>query len=317
MIEHLEARRLLSAVYYDADSHSIKVHGTEGNDTISLIRRGERILVQLNDRRRWFDLTKVQFADIDAFGGDDSVDAQYVPFRVFVFGRAGRDTLIGGWGDDLLDGGDNADRIIGNHGDDNITGGGGRDRLIGNRGRDTLQGDGGDDQISAGSGDDYITGSVGNDLIDGGDGADALYHYPSQGSPRSIEEHLFAPGEIPAVFVSASIDRNGIVSATVWTQFGGGQSVTFGDQIVRDGDTFIATVNGFDPDPGGLHTANLLYSDHTYVLGKLADGFYNVTAKSDSAVRAAATIHVVDGKLLNTPASDGAPWLGRVSVASG
>src|SRR5690242_4292309 len=85
MIEHLEARRLLAAVYYDPNGHVIEVHGTEGNDTISLIRRGDRVLVQLNDRRRWFNLADVQLAEIDAFGGNDLVDATYVPFGVFAF----------------------------------------------------------------------------------------------------------------------------------------------------------------------------------------------------------------------------------------
>src|SRR5439155_13341670 len=165
MVELLEARALLAAgtgaIFYDADSRSIEIHGTRGNDSISIVRRDQRVLVQLNGRRRWFDAADVQLADIDAFAGDDFVDAQYVPFRVFAFGRAGRDTLVGGWGGDLLDGGDNADRIIGNHGDDSIYGGAGRDRLIGNRGRDTIEGAGGDDQISAGSGDDNLICHVG------------------------------------------------------------------------------------------------------------------------------------------------------------
>ncbi len=52
MIERLEDRRLLSAVFFDADSGSIKIRGTQQLDQISLIRRGDRVLVQINDLRR-------------------------------------------------------------------------------------------------------------------------------------------------------------------------------------------------------------------------------------------------------------------------
>ena len=64
--------------------------------------------------------------------------AEHVPFRVDAYGRGGFDTLIGGAGDDYLDGGDNGDRVVGNGGDDNLMGGVGRDRIIGGRGNDGL-----------------------------------------------------------------------------------------------------------------------------------------------------------------------------------
>ncbi|MEA2736388.1 MAG: hypothetical protein QOE14_2839, partial [Humisphaera sp.] len=174
MIERLEDRRLLAAVFYDDDSQSIKVRGSAGDDQITVIRRGDRVLVQLNDRRRWFDLAKVKWLDVWGAGGNDFVSAEYTPFRARLAGGDGRDTLIAGWGDDYLDGGDNADRLIGNAGDDELRGHVGADRLIGGIGRDTIHGYEGHDWISGGGGDDYLISGIGNDRIDGGAGADTV-----------------------------------------------------------------------------------------------------------------------------------------------
>ena len=73
---------------------------------------------------------------------------------MFLIGKAVRDVLKGGAGDDTL---------YGFGGDDSLSGGGGSDVLAGHEGNDTLNG---------GTGDDYLLGGLGNDVIDGGAGVD-------------------------------------------------------------------------------------------------------------------------------------------------
>ena len=119
----------------------------------------------------------------------------------------GNDTLEGGLGDDLIDGGGGSDtasyehasgavtvglnatggfasgadgndslvsieNVTGSAFNDFLTGNGGANVLTGGDGHDTLRGNGGDDSLYGGLGDDFLYGNAGNDLIDGGDGFD-------------------------------------------------------------------------------------------------------------------------------------------------
>ena len=52
-------------------------------------------------------------------------------------GLGGADTLIGGSGDDLIEGGTGADQLIGGAGNDVLVGGPGADQLFGGAGTDT------------------------------------------------------------------------------------------------------------------------------------------------------------------------------------
>lgn len=72
------------------------------------------------------------------------------------FTHVDRFSIIGGAGDDDLNGGQLADEL---------SGGRGEDRIIGNSGDDTLRG---------GAGDDILTGGLGNDWLDGGAGHDIV-----------------------------------------------------------------------------------------------------------------------------------------------
>ncbi|MDK2127224.1 calcium-binding protein, partial [Parachitinimonas caeni] len=72
---------------------------------------------------------------------------------------AGNDRLIGGNGNDSLNGGAADDRLEGGNGADTLRGGAGNDQLIGGRGDDTYV-------IAAGEGQDVIDNSGGgNDVI--------------------------------------------------------------------------------------------------------------------------------------------------------
>lgn len=72
----------------------------------------------------------------------------------FLIGKAGKDVLKGGAGDDIL---------YGLGGNDSLWGGSGDDVLAGHEGNDTLSG---------GLGEDYLLGGIGNDQLDGGAGMD-------------------------------------------------------------------------------------------------------------------------------------------------
>jgi hypothetical protein len=121
-----------------------------------------------------------------ARAGDDSVRAgpetidtatpQFFPFNIpmQVDGDEGNDTISGGWGSDILNGGDDDDEIAGAVGDDVINGGGGNDTLRGNDGADAIVGRDGADSINGGPGNDTVVGDDGADQLFGGTGADTF-----------------------------------------------------------------------------------------------------------------------------------------------
>ncbi|WGR60055.1 calcium-binding protein [Paracoccus ferrooxidans] len=100
-----------------------------------------------------------------------------------VFGHAGNDLLLGGPGDDNLQGGAGndtlraeagADTLMGHEGNDLLFGGDGNDSLVGGPGDDTLWGQVGNDLLYGDDGNDLLWGGNDDDLIYGGDGNDTL-----------------------------------------------------------------------------------------------------------------------------------------------
>ena len=100
---------------------------------------------------------------LQGHGGNDLAD-----------GGAGNDTISGGGGDDILIGGTGGDNISGGAGADRISGGADPDVIWGDDGADLISGDGGNDQLQGFAGNDTIWGGEGGDLIAGGGGADIL-----------------------------------------------------------------------------------------------------------------------------------------------
>lgn len=80
--------------------------------------------------------------------------------------------MVGGYGNDWLDGGDHNDTLFGEGGDDQLIGGLGNDHLDGGDGNDTLQGGSGDDALLGGAGNDVLSGGEGSDQLQGGSGND-------------------------------------------------------------------------------------------------------------------------------------------------
>jgi Ca2+-binding RTX toxin-like protein len=89
---------------------------------------------------------------------DDSiVVSRAVKVPVTLHGAAGRDTLLGGGGNDMIVGGPGSDRLGGRGGDDVIYGGPGSDLIKGGAGNDTLRGGPGRDEVLGGSGSNAVS----------------------------------------------------------------------------------------------------------------------------------------------------------------
>lgn len=97
-----------------------------------------------------------------------------------VYGSLGNDQLVGGNGDDLIDGGPGNDQISGGLGRDTLRGGSGNDVITDDDGFNLMEGGPGNDLLVGRSG-DTLLGGEGNDqliidgtqgVIDGGDGVD-------------------------------------------------------------------------------------------------------------------------------------------------
>ncbi len=120
--------------------------------------------------------------------GTDSADnITGIAFRDYVLGMGGDDTIstlelpdkvLGGAGNDSIDGGDGNDTLRGEAGDDTLIGGAGGDALDGgpsDLGSDTLLGGDGNDRLTGGPGNDDLTGGTGRDIMDGGPGNDVIH----------------------------------------------------------------------------------------------------------------------------------------------
>lgn len=85
-----------------------------------------------------------------------------------------KDSLLGGPGDDSIDGDSGRDEIRGEEGEDIITGGPQNDDLHGGPGDDTINGNDGDDMIFGGDEPDTLNGDAGNDTVHGDRGDDIV-----------------------------------------------------------------------------------------------------------------------------------------------
>ncbi len=86
--------------------------------------------------------------------GDDFVDGRALSadFEMAVLADQGRDTVLGGRGNDFVNAAQDPDRVRGGAGNDWIRGGTGNDRLWGGKGNDYIVGQDGRDRIAGGAG---------------------------------------------------------------------------------------------------------------------------------------------------------------------
>ncbi len=114
---------------YDADTRTLTVNGTSGNDNISLSAAGGTLTVNQNGVSASFGLTNIDSIRVLANDGNDTVGVGPGVPAVFISGGAGDDSLSGGDGDDS---------VYGDAGNDTLRGGAGVDLLDGGSGANVL-----------------------------------------------------------------------------------------------------------------------------------------------------------------------------------
>ncbi|PWS34544.1 hypothetical protein DFH01_23665 [Falsiroseomonas bella] len=133
------------------------------------------------------------------------------------------DSIVGGAGNDILDG---------QAGDDTLRGGDGADGLIGSAGNDLLAGDVGNDTLNGGDGADFLMGGNGNDSLLGGGGFD-------------VASWLYAPGS-----VSVTLGYNGTSYSSTVAGAEGQDTVASVEEIHGSAFDDVLTIN--DRMPGFL-----------------------------------------------------------------
>ena len=127
----------------------------------------------------------------------------------------GKNSLVGGFGDDTLDGAADKDELRGDAGDDLLTGGDSRDLLDGGADNDGLDG---------GIGNDELFGGEGNDAVDGGRGHDVAAGGPDRTRSSARREGMSSMGTMATIAWSAAGPRTISLAATELTLVFDGRS---------------------------------------------------------------------------------------------
>lgn len=148
-LESLERRDLLAA---DLGLDGVLVvTGTQKSDSVLITTDGHDVTVNLNGEEVTFHSHDLQKITIDGQQGHDEITIdEAVTIDVMAWGRQGKDTLVGGGGNDCLSGGNGKDHIEGQAGNDLLQGGNGKDWLDGGDGEDLLDPDNGKDHLQSG-----------------------------------------------------------------------------------------------------------------------------------------------------------------------
>ena len=156
------------------DADQLNVHGNNADNTVTTT--ADSIIVDGSTVTLGSGLEAIQ---LFAKGGDDDVDLSDL-----LYSFSAGITILGGDGDDLIEGTGQADHIFGGAGNDTLMGGGGNDvqhgeagndMLIGGDGDDVHYGGDGEDTLMGGGGNDVQYGEAGNDILIGGGGDDVQY----------------------------------------------------------------------------------------------------------------------------------------------
>ncbi|MDO5297572.1 MAG: M91 family zinc metallopeptidase [bacterium] len=146
-----------------------EITGGAGNDVIYGGAGNDRIVDNYGSNR------------IDGGAGNDVLIAHgqdrdgVTAHKNTIIGGTGNDYIEGGDGDDYLSGGDGYDVIYGLSGNDVMFGGDGKDYIDGGLGDDRLYGGAGEDDLVGGKGDDRLYGGAGDDVLIGASGSDKVY----------------------------------------------------------------------------------------------------------------------------------------------
>ena len=246
---------------------------------------------------------------VNAKGGDDTVLGGSGNDRIdggdgndSVLGGEGRDRIEGDDGDDFLSGEGGDDRIEGDDGNDTILGGDGEDEIDGGKGDDSIDGGGDDDEIDGGKGDDTVLGGSGNDEIDGGKGDDVL-----EGG-EGDDEIEGGKGTDTAVFNGSILDFSIEETPSGGHSHGWGWfNWLFGGHSDDDDDAYTVTdMNTADGDEGtdALSGVEVLqFDDYTLNLDGSNNGPMIVatdqTTDEDTATAFSAAVYDFDGDTIS------------------
>lgn len=120
---------------------------------------------------------------VNAGDQSDYVTSSLTGLGVTLVGGSGDDNLQGGNANDTLEGDEGSDFLSGGGGNDTLTGASDADRIFGGAGNDSIEGRGSADVINAGPGNDVVSGGAGgdqvvagtgNDFVEGGAGRDSI-----------------------------------------------------------------------------------------------------------------------------------------------
>jgi Ca2+-binding RTX toxin-like protein len=104
--------------------------------------------------------------------GDDTIEGSEQDDTIA--SQGGHDTVDGNGGDDLVFAGEGRDSVDGGDGDDEVMGEDNNDTVNGGAGFDTIRGQRGEDSLTGGADADQLQGQFSDDFLDGGDGGDFL-----------------------------------------------------------------------------------------------------------------------------------------------
>ncbi|HZN67885.1 MAG TPA: calcium-binding protein [Tepidisphaeraceae bacterium] len=195
-LENLEGRTLFAAappvVTAEVVGNELHVTGTRLSDNITVALNGSDLEVRSNDAVvGTFALAGLNGLSVDGGNGHDTIAVHgSVSLLATLLGGNGRDTLVGGSGQNHMEGGNGNDSLTGGSAGDELDGGNGKDVLLGMLGNDTLLGGNGRDTLDGGEGDDSLTGGRARDAVTGGLGADSF------NGDRAIEVLDHVEGEV-------------------------------------------------------------------------------------------------------------------------
>jgi serralysin len=203
-------------------------------------------------------------------------------------GGAGNDDLIGGDGLDTLNGGDGTDRLWGESGADALDGGAGADEIYGGLGNDTVNGGAGNDLI-------FVLDTDGADAIDGGSDSDYLI-FDRTGSALGLSFSIASPAAVQTLADGTSIVN---IERLVFRAGEGADAVTGGaldDQLYgRGGADILNGGGGADYLAGDAGTDTLDGGEGSDTVLGGADGDQVNGGNGDDYVAGEDGVDTVDG----------------------
>lgn len=171
-VESLEQRQMMTAGMSLDSAGLLSIRGDNTSEVITVYKSGLDTMVKIDSNTGAKSLTNmgstVKYMEIRANAGYDVV-TNNTSIPAGIVGGPGNDTINGGNARDYIYGEDGNDMLVGNAGYDVIYGGNGNDTIYGNAGKDALYGEAGNDVILGGGDSDEVFGSAGDDALFGDD----------------------------------------------------------------------------------------------------------------------------------------------------